>query len=225
MERLYLIAICLILAAVVAVIAVMRAKFRTDVWRRVAVDLGLSFPGKQNDLLDRFGHLRMLSRGHSRRMTNVLAGDSGEMEIHVGDYTYSTGRGRTTRAYRQTVCVLQSRELNMPHCFLRPDARQSDALRDLFGGPDIRFDDDRQFAAVYVLKGESEAAIREIFDPAVREWFLQRRGDNLHFEAFGDALMLHSARPVPPEQTRDVMRQALEICNLLGQRDGVGAAV
>ncbi len=222
-ERLYLVAAFAIIAAVVVIVVAVRAKLRTDGWRQVAADLGLSFPGRDNDLLERFGHLRMLSRGHSRRMTNVLAGDAREVEINVGDYTYTTGRGKTSQAHRQTVCILQSRELNVPHCFLRPNSPQFDFLGELFSGRNIGFDDDPKFSHAYVLQGESENAIREIFDPAVRAWFVQRRGDNLHFEAFDHALMFHSARQVLPEQTRGVMQQALEICNLLGQRQGAAA--
>ena len=223
MERLYLVAIFATLAVVVIIVAAVRAKFRTDVWRQAAADLGLSFPGRDNDLLERFGHLRMLSQGHSRRMTNVLVGDAGEVEINVGDFTYTKGRGKTTQAYRQTVCILQSQELNVPHCFLRPDSRRFDSLSELFSGRDIGFDDDPQFSNAYVLQGESENAMHETFGPAVRAWFVEHRGDNLHFEAFGDALMFHNAREVLPEQTRGVMQQALEICNLLRQREGVAA--
>jgi len=214
---------CVGAAVVFIAVSMLRAKRRTEAYRQVADDLGLSFLGKDNDLLGRFSHLRLLTRGRSQCMKNVLTGNSGEIEINVGDYSYTAGSGKNSREYYQTVCILQSGGSDTPHCFLRPESRFFDFMGELFGGQDIDFDDDPEFSGAYVLQGESEDALRGLFEPSVRAWFVDRRGDNLHFEAYGDVLMFHTSRRVPPERTRDLMQQALEIFKLLGQHQGVAA--
>ncbi len=211
---------CMGAAVIIIAVAMVRAKRRTAAFKRVADDLGLSFLGKDHYLFGRFPHLRLFSQGHSRRMKNVLTGNSGEIEINVGDYSYISGSGQNSQEHTQTVCILQSGELDTPQCFLRPESRLFDFLGGLFGGLDIDFDDDPEFSGAYVLQGESENAIRGLFDPSVRAWFVDRRRDNLHFEACGNVLVFHTGRRVPPGQTRDLMQQALEIRKLLGQHQG-----
>ena len=153
-------------------------------------------------------------------MKNVLTGNSGEVGIFMGDYSYTTGSGKNRREYEHTVCILQSEELDTPHCSLRPQSRLLDYLGGLFGGQDIDFDDDLEFSGAYVLQGESEKSIRDLFDARLRAWFVGRRGYDFHFETLGNVLMFHNNRRLPPEQTQDFMQQALEICELLGKLEG-----
>ena len=46
----------------------------------------------------------------------------------------------------------------------------------LFGVKDINFVEDPGFSSSFILQGDSEAGVRQLFGPPVREWFAQRTG-------------------------------------------------
>ncbi len=192
-------------------------KKRTEAWQRVAGELGIAFLGEANDVLARYGHFQTFSRGRNRRLRNAIQGDSGDVRITIGDFRYRTGSGKNSHTYHRTVCVLQSPRLRLPRCYLRPESMLFDSLGSLFGGQDIDFADDREFSGSYVLQGDSEQAIRELFDADVRAWFAGRQGRNFHFEGQGDALIFHTRNRRKPDEAKDLMQQALEIMNRLAK--------
>lgn len=196
-----------------------QAKRRADAWRSVAAELGLDYLGPDNDLLERFRGFRLFSRGRSRRIPNAVHGDSGDTRITVADYRYRTGSGKNSRNRTYTVCILQTRQLDLPWCHLRPESAVFDFLGGLLGGQDFDFFEDAEFSAAYVLQGEDEAAVRGLFDARTRAWFAARRDRRFHLEANRDALMFHTGRRLRPAQARELMQQALEIKGLLAGRN------
>jgi len=217
-----IIAAVVVLVIALIVISTVQQKKRTEAWQRIAEQLGLTFLGDNNDLLKRFGHLRVFQHGRSRRMRNAVVGDAGDTEIAIGDYRYTTGGGRNSKTHDQTVCILRSDELDLPHCHLRPEIRFFDFLGGLLGGQDIDFEEDPVFSKAYVLQGSHEGTIRQMFDEPTRAWFSQRRDRRFHFEALGDTLVFHTGRHVKPQQTPELMQQALEIKKLLAARPQTG---
>lgn len=193
---------------------------RTEAWQQAAADLGIQFLGNRSDVLARCAQMKIFSRGQSRRVTNAIAGDAGDVEITLGDYRYTTGSGKNRSTHSYTVCVLQSAKLNLPHCYLRPEVRFFDAIGAMLGGQDIDFSDDPDFSRAYVLQGDAEIAVRELFDPDVRAWFAARGGRRFHFEAFANTLVFHTGHRRKPTEAKDLMQQALEIMNLLAKNEG-----
>ena len=215
MEPLLFILLFLAVAAGIGLAAWWSQKKRTEAWRQVAGELGIQFLGHQNDVLSRCGQMKLFSRGRSRRVTNAISGDAGDVQITLGDYRYRTGSGKNSSTHSYTVCVLQSDRLSLPACFLRPQVRFFDALGALFGGQDIDFSEDPEFSKSYVLQGESEGAVRGLFDQRVRSWFAARGARRFHFETRGDTLVFHTGNRRKPSEAKDLMQQALEIMNLL----------
>ena len=70
----------------------------------------------------------------------------------------------------------------------------------------------------YVLQGEDEPAIRDLFDVDTRGWFVSRRREKFHFEADNGMLLFHTGRKVKPRETRRLMEEAVEIKNVLESR-------
>ena len=190
---------------------------RTKTWQEVASQPGMQFLGENNDVLSRYGHLRLFQAGRNRRVKNSVQVDSGELRVVVGDYRYRTGSGKNSKTRHRTFCVLEGQMLDAPHCYLRPESRFFDAIGALFGGQDIDFDDDPAFSAAYVLQGE-EGAIRQLFDADIRAWFAERSGQNFHFEAVGNTLVFHQGKRLPPNEAPDLMNQALQIMKLLARQ-------
>lgn len=191
---------------------------RTRRWQAVANRPGFHFLGTSQDLLDRCRRLRMFKAGRSHDIQNAVAVDSGALRIVVADLRYRTGSGKNSSTHRYTICALQTADLNMPHCYLRPERRFFDTLGGLLGGKDIDFDEDPQFSAAYVLQGDDEAAVRQVFDEDVRTWFAERVGQALQFEAEGDTLVFHNGKRVSPEDAPEHMDQALQIMKRLAPR-------
>jgi hypothetical protein len=196
-------------------------KRRTDAWRRVAEMLGLPFIGVHNLLLNRCPGFKVFSQGENERFYNAIEGETDNIRITIGDYSYrklTGGRtGNNTRARRrvQTVCVLESNSLDAPHCYLRPQRAVLDKLGAMFGGQDLDFSEDKAFSNAYVLQGDNETAIRELFDPQVRAWFADHRDERFQFEARGNLLVLYYGKKRDPEDARQCIQQALEVVKLL----------
>ena len=160
----------------------------------------------------------MFQRGSSRRVRNVIAGDLGPVRVALGDFRYTTGSGKNRHTHHLTICIVENDAIDVPACNLRPERRFMDAIGSLFGGQDIDFVDDPGFSHAYVLQGESEAAVRELFSPEVRAWFCANQRENLQFEARGNTLALHTGRRRKPEEAMPLLQLALEITKVLGQR-------
>ena len=190
---------------------------RAKAWQRVADELSLPYLGKENDLVSQFQGMRLFSRGRSRRFRHAIAGDTGDTKITIGDYRFRTGSGKNSSTHVYTMCVLQSEQLAAPHCHLRPEMALFDKLGAMLGGQDINFADDAEFSSAYVLQGEDETAIRELFDEQVRSWFVAKRGERFHFEVLGDRLAFHYGKRRSPDDVRHLMEQALEVMNLLAK--------
>lgn len=194
---------------------VVSARRRTEEWQEVAQDLGLEFLGDDSDILSRYSYLRVLRKGRSQRLKNVISADSGDVRITLGDLSYRTGGNKNRRTHRRTICVLETDALDVPHCYLRPEVTFFDTLGSVFGGQDIDFGDDREFSGAYVLQGDDEEAIRHAFNADVRAWFAERAGRGFHFEAQGKVLLFHLGKHRPPGEARDLMDQALQIMKRL----------
>lgn len=216
--------VVLIIVLIASVLIVLGAinfvanKKRTEAWQQIAADLGLPFHGKENNVLHRFGHLKTFTQGHSHRVTNAIIGDTGEMEIVVADHRYTIGHGKGSHTHKHTICILRSRKLQLPHCLLRPEGRLFDFLGGLLGGQDFDFDEDPAFSSAYVLQGDIEIAVRNLFDADTRQWFVARQNERFHFEADNDVLLFHTGRKVKPQETRRLMEEAIEIMHVLESR-------
>jgi hypothetical protein len=206
------------LAVVSVIVGNVYEQKRTKGWQEIAQKPGLEFLGENNDVLSRYGRMKAFQVGRNHRMKNVVSVDSGEVRIVAGDFRYTTGSGKHKHTHHRTVCVLESSMMNVTHCSLRPERLLWDALGQAFGGQDIDFEEDPQFSKAFVLQGEDETAVRELFDANIRAWFTERAGRNFHFEALGNTLVFHSGKRVAPAQAPELMDQAIQIMKLLANR-------
>ena len=206
----------LLIVAILAISSWTQHK-RTEAWQRVAGELGLPFVGTSNSIMGKCAAMKLFSKGSGRRFYNALEGDAGDTRITIGDYQYTTGSGKNRTTHVQTRCVLESSTMRLPHCYLRPENAFFDKIGALFGGQDINFADDPEFSSGYVLQGDHEPAVRNLFDENVRSWFGERRGRRFYFEANGDKLVFHYGKKRKPEEAGQLMQEALEIMNLFQQ--------
>ncbi len=188
---------------------------RSQAWQELAQRPGFRFLGKDPHLLGECGHFRVFQSGHTQSLRNMVALDAPAVQIRIGDFSYVTGSGKNRTTHYQTVCVLQSDTLQVPHCYVRPERRFWDAIGSRLGMQDIDFDEDPEFSAAFVLQGDDEEAVRRRFDANVRAWFSERAERGVHFEARDNTLVLFHRKRIRPEQAPEEIDQALQIMKRL----------
>lgn len=199
-------------------IAMWTQQKRKEAWQQVAEELGLPFVDKSNGVLGTCSSFKTFNRGHSRSFYNAIQGDAGDTRITIGDYQFTTGSGKNRTTHVHTMCVLESVSLCTPHCYLRPERAMLDKLGAMLGGQDINFEEDPEFSNAYVLQGDTEAAVRELFDEEIRSWFAERRSERFHFETRSNLLVFHYGKKRKPEEAGYLMQQALELMHLLARQ-------
>lgn len=151
-------------------------KKRREALAKLAADLGLEFfPQGIPGLLTAIQGFTLFSSGRSHSVTNTIRGLTDDVELTIFDLTYTVGSGKNSSTHRQTIVRFASTRLGLPEFVVSPEGFFH-KIGKLFGVKDINFDEDPQFSSAFLLQGPNEAAIRQIFAPAVREWFSQRKG-------------------------------------------------
>jgi len=197
------------LVLIIAVVAsVMMEKKRTQAFAQLAAALGLQFlPKDTGELEKRHGSLPLFNRGRRRSATNYIHGEYGGVQIGVFDYRYTTGSGKQSHTWNQTLVSVQSPSLSLPEFTLSPEGFFA-KLGSIFGYQDIDFDSHPQFSKAYLLRGPNEGAIRDLFKPALLDYFEQRSG--ITVEGFGDLFVYYRAsRRAKPPEIKDLITEGL----------------
>jgi hypothetical protein len=178
-----------------------KEKQRTDHLRAVAADLGLPFfEDGDPALVAQLGGFQLFSLGRGRRAFNMLHGDTDDVDVAIFDYQYTTGSGKNRHTRRQTVICIDSTQLNLPAFALRPE-NFADRIGQWFGFRDLDFETHPKFSSLFLLRGEDEAGIRELFGPGVLEFF--ENTPPLCAEAAGTRLICYrSGQRVEPAAMR-----------------------
>jgi hypothetical protein len=215
-----IIGIIVVVATVSYFISQIRRKKRTEALGRVASALGLNFSPQSNEyLLSELGWCELFSPGRDKKVLNLMRGSNEGREIAVFDYQYVTGHGKNRRIVCSTVACLRSDGPPLPNFSLRPEGAW-DKISNWFGGADIDFDTHPKFSRSFVLRSQSESAVRALFTPRVLEYFEQHPGINA--EGSNDTLLFFRRRKrVPPEGVGQFLADAFESLSLFrGEQRG-----
>jgi hypothetical protein len=208
----------IILVAVLAiVIATVMEKRRREGLRQVAGQLGLDF---QETLAEPPGsglaRLHLFNVGHTRRAKNALSGRYGNADVVLFDYQYTTGHGKNRHTHRQTVAAFHLPKVRLPLFTLCPES-VFHKIGSALGYQDIDFDRFPSFSSSYLLRGESEPAIRELFTDNRVMFFENRRG--LSVEGGDDWLIVYrSRRRVRPQQVSAFLDETFEVRGVFAKR-------
>ena len=126
---------------------------------------------------------------HVRNVMEPVAVD--DVTLKVFDYSYSFKTGRNLDTATQTVVHLRSPLLQLPSFLLRPKSSLA-KIGQFLGAPGIDFADEPEFSRLFLLRGESEASIRQLFTPAVIHHFEQLPG--ISVGGGGDTLVIYRDR-------------------------------
>lgn len=196
------------------VLAFRREKQRREGLARIAEELSFSFQAADDEgLLTRFGQFELCSVGRSRRAFNCLRGETQNVAVTIFDYRYRTGSGKNSSTHTQTVVGIESEDLDLPQFSLQPE-HFFHRLLNAFGYQDVDFGDFPEFSRKYLLRGQNEEAVRQLFTAPVVAHF--EPIDGLSAEGRGKHLLVYrSYRRVPVDEIRRLLEEAFGVYSQL----------
>ena len=193
-------------------------KKRREALQAFAEELNLEFHGfGHTELHSRLRVFKLFNCGHSRKMKNVILGETDFASIAMFDYRYTTGSGKHQHVHSQTVVAIEAPDLSMPVFSLRPE-HMFDWFGSVLGRQDIDFDHHPTFSQAFVLKGENEDRIRDFFDQPLLDFFAERNG--IGFETQPDHFIFFRAgRAVKVDDLRNFMNEGYQVFQALCERN------
>ncbi len=179
---------------------------RTEQLAALAQGMGYDFePAPDLEAMKTFGALPLYEHGHSKKLANVLTGQAGERDVKLFDYKYTTGSGKNSHTWHQTVALFPKAGEGLPDLVLAPE-NVFHKIGAVFGYQDIDFDTSPEFSSHYLLRGPDETAIRSAFSADALSFFAQQRG--WHVEIAGGSIAVYrSDKRCKPEDLRTFLEE------------------
>lgn len=131
-----------------------------------------SIPNANVNFFQNSNYYTLFSSGRNRMVDGLMQRQFGSGQLFLFDYQYTSGGGKNSKTYTQTVLAVQSASLNLPYFSLYPESFLS-FIGEAFGYNDIDFASHSHFSKRYKLSGKDEMAIRQMFHPQLLSYFDQ----------------------------------------------------
>ncbi|MDH3649066.1 MAG: hypothetical protein OEQ53_05245 [Saprospiraceae bacterium] len=189
---------------------------RAEALHELAPSLGLKYRRRDSlGLLNLLKDFHLFSRGHSKRITNILWKDDvgKDVKVRVFDYRYTIGGGQSSQTISQTVFFVYSKELGLPQFYLKPE-HLFHKISAWLGREDIDFIAYPKFSETYFLKGEDEDLVRHTFSENVLHYFTSEQ--DWHVEGINYFLIVYrGGKKLKPDVVQRFYGKGLEIYDLL----------
>jgi hypothetical protein len=218
MEPMFIIGGIILVILVIMGAAWWSDKKRTEGLQMAAEQIGLEFRREGDARLQQtLTDFQLFNQGRKRKLQNLVVGDTGDLNISIFDYQFTTGSGKHQHTANQTVVLLRSPDLEIPRFTLRPES-----MFDKIGGvlglqKDINLEDFPVFSRMYLLKSEQEAAVRQLFHANLVQAL--EKNKRICIEAAPGQVIIYNARQRrKPEQLKSLFAEALEFFEHLTSR-------
>ena len=206
--------VIVVLVVVLLIYQNKKEKERTKALEVTAAQLGWSFsataPMNMIAGLERFP---LFNQGHSKKIKNFMYGQASGVKTAVFDYIYTVGGGKSSHTYFQSVVYLEPANLNIPFFCLRPENFFHKMLG-AFGYQDIDFGQRPEFSKNYLLRGQDESLIRQIFNDRVLAFF--ESYTSTCTDAGGNQIFLfRSSHRLEPQEIEGYVGVGLQLMSLL----------
>ena len=146
-------------------------------------------PKDEYGLINLMRDFKLFRRGHSRKIKNILSFKDEEkgIDLRVFDYQYTISAGNSHRRVSQSVFFIQSKTLELPQFYLRPEDFFQKVAK-FFGRQDINLERYPEFSDQYLLQSSDEERLRKTlnsdflhFFTVEKKWCLEGIGYYLVF--------------------------------------------
>ncbi len=197
------------LVGTIMYISYVQAKKRREAIEGLAESLGLGFEAKP--LFESLGpllHLPAFGMGRSKVVMNQLSGETEFAAIKIFDYRYTTGGGKNSHTWSQTMVSMSSPNMTAPEFDLQPE-HFFFKIGEFFGMQDIDFDEHPEFSKTFILKSQTEDAVRSFFDEELINFFCTKK--DIHF-AVGESqlILFRPGKSETPEKWKDLMNEGFQ---------------
>lgn len=142
-----------------------RERARVEAMETTTTELGLKFePEGDESLMSDVGSLPLFNQGRRKKLFNLIVADTPDLQVHVFDYQFITGHGKSQKTHRTTVVSVRSGTLAVPELQVRPRRALVDGIKAMFGRGGIELDQYPAFAKKFVLESDQPQQAREFLD-------------------------------------------------------------
>ncbi|NCC62606.1 MAG: hypothetical protein EOM12_17095 [Verrucomicrobiae bacterium] len=203
-----------VLIITIMALSLLAAKKRREALSLIAEALNLTFTPKADaSLIASLQDFSLFTKGHSKKAMNVMQGCANEINLTILDYQYTTGGGKNSSTFEQTVILFQSPQLNLPPFTVRPE-HFFHRIGSAFGYQDIDFDTHPEFSKMYLLQGDNEQEVRDFFTDALFAFYTEHPG--FCTETKGDQLIFYRfAKKAKPEMIKAFMQEGFALFTIL----------
>ncbi len=198
---------------VIAIILIVRKveRDRTEALRQASVTLGFAFEETGDvEQIQALGDLPLFGHGHSKRAKNVMSGRRDAGEVRVLDYQYTTGGGKNSHTWRQTIALYPDGGRGLPDFEMWPENPIFRALGRVLKWQDINFDSSPVFSASYILRGPDETAVRAAFTGEMLAFFAEHKGWTVQVRS-GNVGIFRAGQRVKPEAISEFLEETAGI--------------
>ena len=155
--------------------------------KETANDLNIPFYPKGDDsLYDYLEYFYLFSMNSKSKITNMLHQEDKETELAFFDFTFEIGAGSSgtgsehvagggvsyATEYKQSVVYCCSSKLDLPQFVLRPEKN----FHQFIDLQDIDFSSHTKFSNDYLLQGNPEESVRNLFNEQLLDFFESKPG-------------------------------------------------
>jgi len=207
------VAVLALIAGIVALSYRVERK-RTEALAAACQGMGLVFePAGDLDALRAQGDLPLYNHGHSKKVKNVMSGQIRDRDVRIFDYQYTTGGGKHSHTWMQTVVLFPRAGERLPELLLAPESLFH-KIGQVFGYQDIDFDTSPDFSSHYLLRGPDEMAIRSTMSADALAFFGQHQG--WHVEAKDRTVGIYRAgKRCQPEDAPTYVAEVQDVLRVL----------
>lgn len=184
---------------------------RTEIIKNLADSLGFTFNPKPLAGDYPVASFQLFDIGHSKRFSNGMTQKKNDVTISMFEYFYTTGTGKNSTSYRQTVTLFSSPHLKLPQFALKPEGLFQ-KIGEMFGAKDIDFEESPEFSKKYQLKSAFEDDTRKVFRKEVRDFL----SDKMHYiiEGNGTNLLIHTGRRIDTTMIPEALQERTSLFQL-----------
>ena len=186
--------------------------------KKIANDLNIPFYPKGDDsLYDHLEYFYLFSTGSKLKIANMLHQEDKETELAFFDFTFEIGAGGSgpseagggvsyATEHKQSVVYFCSPKLDLPQFVLRPEK-----IYHQFGDlQDIDFSSHTKFSDDYLLQGNPEESVRNLFNDQLLNYFESKPG--LCLEGGANQMLFYRLNErISPNKLSEFLEEGMQV--------------